>query len=205
MFTLGLHPVISCYPFDIEHEYNHAWICRESIKVRVEFDVPRISASRQTQSPINAHSPIILPSFLKKENNSFGIINLCAREHVCCLSYIEFTISTFEFSLFSGHLECVPFDDSLTLQFLNSYKCRILGFMFDYISCTYSLVMDWLYNKRRQKKLLQSAGTWRPRGQVVKWERHRAYGTALVRGNISRLEWIYCLTQLSGGYIYIYI
>jgi hypothetical protein len=153
--------------------------------VRVQFDVPRISASRQIQSPINDHSPFVLPSFLKKENNSYETSMLCARAHVCCLSCLEFTVSTFEFSLFSGHLVYVPFDDSLTLQFLNSYECGILGFIFDYISCTYSFVMDWLYNKSRQRKFLQSAVTWRPRGQVVKGEQHWAYGNTLVRGNIS--------------------
>ena len=182
--ALGLHPATSCYLFDTKHEYNHAWISRECTKVRVEFDVPRISTSRQTQSPINAHSPLVLPSCLKKENNSYETINLCARAYVCCLSYLEFTISTFEFGLFSGHLEYVPFDDSLTLQFLNSYKCRVLGFVFDYVSCTYSLVMDWLHNKRRQKDPTVSSNMT-SEGQVVKWERHWALGTALVRGNIS--------------------
>jgi hypothetical protein len=34
-------------------------------------------------------------------------------------------------------------------------------------------------------KFLQSAVTWHPRGQIVKWEKHWAYGTAFVRGIIS--------------------
>ena len=47
---------------------------------------------------------------------------------------------TYNWRIFSGILLCKTYTE----------LCRVLGFRFDYISCTYSLVVDWLCKERRQ-------------------------------------------------------